>query len=245
MQRLRDKLAISERTAKIEAQLKVNIFTLCVEVSDVNALLYNANSSIHNGICFTSQDKVKLRLKTLEDGLRHISSLSANSNSNLGSPKTEKANHIFSFLTSNGGLIKRTSSQLRGSAIKSTSLLQPNPLDELNSHSRKEYITDEKTIKRSLWASRSRVVDSSGKENTETGVNSRENIHKCGTEGTLENNAIGVSDSKEGNDDTVSGFLYDRLQKEVISLRNFCEGKDSALNAKDQEITVIPITISL
>lgn len=37
----------------------------------------------------------------------------------------------------------------------------------------------------------------------------------------------------------VSGFLYDRLQKEVINLRKFCEAKDSSLNAKDEEIKML------
>lgn len=40
------------------------------------------------------------------------------------------------------------------------------------------------------------------------------------------------------NDDIVSGFLYDRLQKEVICLRKLCETKEFALNTKDEEIKV-------
>ncbi|PKI73982.1 hypothetical protein CRG98_005599 [Punica granatum] len=157
MQKLRDKLAISERTAKAEAQLK---------------------------------DKLKLRLKTLEDGLRQVSSLSTNPNSVSASPITEQSNHIFGFLTSNGGLKKRSS----------------------------------------------KVVDSSGKENSEKRANSDENIQKFDNKGRIESNA---SDNKEGTEDAVSGFLYDRLQKEVISLRKFCEAKDSSLNAKDQEIMML------
>ncbi|KAJ6756785.1 MICROTUBULE-ASSOCIATED PROTEIN 70-5 [Salix purpurea] len=56
MQRLKEKLAISERTANAEAQMK---------------------------------EKLKLRLKTLE-GLKHISSFSANPNASCGSPKPGK-----------------------------------------------------------------------------------------------------------------------------------------------------------
>jgi hypothetical protein len=41
------------------------------------------------------------------------------------------------------------------------------------------------------------------------------------------------------SDDLVSGFLYDRLQREVIKLRKSCETKDSSLQAKDEEIMVI------
>lgn len=47
------------------------------------------------------------------------------------------------------------------------------------------------------------------------------------------------------SEDLVSGFLYDRLQKEVISLRKFCDSKENDLSAKDQEIKVYLITLSL
>lgn len=189
--------------------------------------------------CFTTQDKLRLRLKTLEDVLRHVSSLPVDPNPVTGSPVTEKSNHIFGFLTSNAGLKKRSSSQPRGSTIKSTPLLQPRSPDERNNHSRKKSNPDERIVRRGLWASRSKVADSGGKENTEKRVNSDENVHKYGIEGKVESNVTGVSDGKDGNEDTVSGFLYDRLQKEVISLRKFCEVKDNTLNAKDQEIMVL------
>ncbi|KAM3707570.1 hypothetical protein ACJW31_02G034800 [Castanea mollissima] len=84
MQRLRDKLAISERTTKAEAQLK---------------------------------DKLKLRLKIIEEGLKDSSSFSVNPNRFCKSPKTEKSSNIFGFLTSNGGLRKRSTSQPRASTV--------------------------------------------------------------------------------------------------------------------------------
>ncbi|KAK6124535.1 hypothetical protein DH2020_041720 [Rehmannia glutinosa] len=40
-------------------------------------------------------------------------------------------------------------------------------------------------------------------------------------------------------EDMVSGFLYDRLQKEVINLRKSCDMKESTLNSKDEEIKVL------
>jgi len=46
-----------------------------------------------------------------------------------------------------------------------------------------------------------------------------------------------------GRDDVVSGFLYDKLQREVINLRMSCETKDSSLQSKDEEIKVIVTTI--
>jgi len=36
-------------------------------------------------------------------------------------------------------------------------------------------------------------------------------------------------------EDVVSGFLYDRLQKELISLRNACQAKDDGLKDKEEE----------
>ncbi|KAK4788828.1 hypothetical protein SAY86_020147 [Trapa natans] len=206
MQKLRDKLAISERTAKAESQLK---------------------------------EKLKLRLKTLEDGLRHPSSPLANPKHVIRSPITEKSNHIFGFLTSNAGLKKRSSSQPRGSTIRNTPFPQPKSPDEQKIHSRKKSNPEEHTVRRGLWASRSKVADSSRKEKADERVSSDDNIHQYGTQGNVESDVSGVSDGKEWNEDSVSGFLYDRLQKEVINLRKFCEAKDNILNAKDQEIMML------
>ncbi|XP_055801438.1 microtubule-associated protein 70-5-like [Solanum dulcamara] len=161
MQRLRDKLSISERTAKAEAQLK---------------------------------DKLKLRLKTLEEGLRHV----FNPN---GSTKPQKTKHYL------------------GNSL----------------------------VKKSLWTSRNKNVGSIGKENEEMKENSIvdrnsneiTDAHKMKNQGgdQDENKTNGCSQSD--NDDIVSGFLYDKLQKEVICLRKFCETKESALNTKDEEIKTL------
>jgi Microtubule-associated protein 70 len=43
-------------------------------------------------------------------------------------------------------------------------------------------------------------------------------------------------------EDTVSGLLYDMLQKEVISLRKSCHEKDQSLKDKDDAIEVISYT---
>ncbi|MCD7452052.1 hypothetical protein HAX54_014892 [Datura stramonium] len=165
MQRLRDKLSISERTAKAEAQLK---------------------------------DKLKLRLKTLEEGLKQAFNVSVNPN---GSTKPQKTKHYL------------------GNSL----------------------------VKKSLWTSRSKNIGSVGKENAEmkensvVDINNKEIIdaHKIKNRGgdQDENKTDGCSQSV--NDDIVSGFLYDRLQKEVICLRKFCETKESALNTKDEEIKML------
>ncbi|KAK9677008.1 hypothetical protein RND81_11G115600 [Saponaria officinalis] len=61
---------------------------------------------------------------------------------------------------------------------------------------------------------------------------------------TDDSSSAGFKDNmktREGSEDVVSGFLYDRLQKEVISLRMTCQVKDDGLSAKDDEIKVIAI----
>ncbi|KAF8044989.1 hypothetical protein N665_5847s0001 [Sinapis alba] len=79
MQKLKDKLAVSERTAKAETQLK---------------------------------ERLKLRLKTIEDGLKGPNT----SFIFTTTTKTEKTGKILGFLTSgSGGSKKRSSSQPRGS----------------------------------------------------------------------------------------------------------------------------------
>ncbi|KAH9749904.1 Microtubule-associated protein 70-5 [Citrus sinensis] len=212
------------------------------------------------------QEKLKLRLKTLEEGLKHVSSFSGSPNTFCGSPKTEKSsNIILGFLTANGGLRKRSTSQPRASTISRNSLLhQPNSenatvngnftggLKRADSF-RKKCAAGENVLRKSIWPSKNKVVDSScGKENTQVKENKDNNIDefKIGdTNVSVEvKNKVGgyeheVSQNK-GNpnpvkEDVVSGFLYDRLQKEVILLRKFCESKDSCLNAKDEEIKML------
>ncbi|XP_031273494.1 microtubule-associated protein 70-5 [Pistacia vera] len=226
MQRLKDKLGISERTAKAEAQLK---------------------------------DKLKLRLNTLEEGLKNLSSFSVNPNLFCGSPKTEKSSNILGFLTSNGGLRKRSTSQPRASTVNRSSLLQqPNIENGTVSATGGLKTADnlkkrENMLRKSMWPSRSKVVDSSGKENTEVKGNTNTNFDKFKDDDTTVPAEVrnrtgggGLEDSQnnKGNgnpdcEDMVSGFLYDRLQKEVINLRKFCEAKESSLNAKDEEIKML------
>ncbi|KAK8629576.1 hypothetical protein V6N13_078411 [Hibiscus sabdariffa] len=193
MQRLKDKLAVAERTAKAEAQLK---------------------------------EKFKLRLKILEDGLKHVSSLS---------PKPAKSSNIFGLLTGSNGLRKRSTSQPRGSTVSGSSPQRPSVEIETSNARMKQSGSlknrasqEENMVMKNLWASRCKVADSSGKENEETKVNADANVRKDGDAADC------------GAEDMVSGYLYDRLQKEVINLRKFCEAKEGSLNAKDEEIKVKP-----
>ncbi|KDP32904.1 hypothetical protein JCGZ_13685 [Jatropha curcas] len=219
MQRLRDKIAVLERTAKAEAQLK---------------------------------DKFKLRLKTLEEGLKHVSSFSVNSDAIPGSPKPAKSSNILGFLTSTGGLRKRSSSQPRASSIsRTTPLQQPNiENDKANAATelkiadsfKKKYRSGENKLRNSLWASRSKIINGSGKENAELKANTDANIEKHKNDHMIEMKNKGSGNEELHNsesEDVISGFLYDRLQKEVLNLRKSCETKDSDLNAKDQEIQLL------
>ncbi|KAL8228222.1 hypothetical protein R6Q57_015806 [Mikania cordata] len=193
MQRLRDKLTISERTAKSEAQLK---------------------------------EKVKLRLKTLEDGLKQ---------SACGSPRLEKSTNLFGILSSNGGR-KRSTSQPRGSSISSRKPDVESDRKQINGDNKK-YDCGGNLVKKGLWASRSKVVDRGEKENNEMIVENTSGLKFDKFKD--EDRIITKSITDDDDDDVVSGFLYDKLQKEVISLRKFCEMKDSSLNAKDEENKVL------
>ncbi|KAG4143011.1 hypothetical protein ERO13_D06G162700v2 [Gossypium hirsutum] len=200
MQRLKDKLAVSERTAKAEAQLK---------------------------------EKLKLRLKILEDGLKHASSLSVNAS--YGSPKPDKSSNILGLLTGSSGPRKRSTSQPRASTISATLRQRPSVETETantrirqGSSLRRRPVSEENMVRKNLWASRCKVADSSEKENAENKVN--EQTEKKNNE---------ENENRGNAEDMVSGFLYDKLQKEVINLRKFCEAKDNSLNAKDEEIKML------
>lgn len=196
MQRLKDKLAVTERTAKAEAQLK---------------------------------EKFKLRLKTLEEGLKRASI-------NEGTPKSSNSHRILGFVSNNAGLGKRSSSQPRASVINSRSspLHQPwmEKVNSLESH-----ISRENIAKRSLWGSKTISTDPCGKENSELMANTEVNAEMSKDSNSAVQDEL---ESKEiVSEDMVSGFLYDRLQKEVINLRKICQAKDDVLNSKDEEIKIL------
>ncbi|KAK2394323.1 microtubule-associated protein 70-5 [Trifolium repens] len=219
MQRLKEKLAISDRTAKAESQLK---------------------------------DKLKLRLKTLEEGLKK---LPFNSNAFSGSPTADKTN-ILCFATNNGGLRNRSTSQPRASTIGSTLFQKQNikgNIDSIagnrkpSSITKMKYSSTENVLKKGIWASRNKFSDSGEKEN-EMQVNTGMNLNKCDGEreaGNVKTSVDVDEDSKSnscndfGSNDVVSGFLYDKLQKEVINLRKSCETKDSNILTKDDEIKML------
>lgn len=184
----------------------------------------------------------------MEEGLKNVTSFSANRNALSGSQKAaeKSSNNILGFLTSSGGLKKRSTSQPRGSTIVRSSPVQQvnvehgniSPIAGLKGADslRKKYASSE-LIRKGMWASRSKVADSSGKENAEVKVNTDTYAENC--------NEASKENANPESEDVVSGFLYDKLQKEVICLRKLCETKESGLSAKDQEIMVKQLLLSL
>ncbi|GAB2252668.1 hypothetical protein Droror1_Dr00005515 [Drosera rotundifolia] len=203
IQRLKDKLAMAERTAKAEAQLK---------------------------------DKLKLRLKTLEDGLKNVSSPSPNPTTPYSSLKTPKSNQILGFLSNNASLRKiRSTPESRTTATALQKSSVESGVGDENKANR--------VMRRSLWVSKSRVAEGQVEEDdkvmkTKTYVSSSEprndNADNSSREGLFDN---GNEDPEK--EDVVSGFLYDRIQKEVIGLRKYCEDKDATLAAKNDEIKML------
>lgn len=196
---------------------------------------------------------MKLRLKTLEEGLKHFSSYPTISNVlSSGSPKAEKSK-ILGFLTTSGGMRKRSTSQPRASSVGSSLFQLPNTKNNTDiAATKKKYTSAENVLKKGIWASRSKVADSREKEN-EMQVNTDMNLSKFSDEREAAEiktivNQDEDSESKKPNDsgshDVVSGFLYDKLQKEVINLRKSCEIKEGSLQAKDEEIKVIATAMS-
>lgn len=158
-----------------------------------------------------------------------------------GSPKSEKSNAFFGILSSNPRTKKRSMSQPRSSTITKspiemkTEKTKSSAASEIN-NVKKKNPSGESLLRRSLWASRSKIRDSCGNEYKEmNNKNATTDQEKC------HSNELMGTDNNEANvdsDDVVSGFLYDKLQKEVISLRKFCEVKNSTLDAKEDEIKV-------
>jgi hypothetical protein len=190
----------------------------------------------------------------VEEGLKHFSSYSATSNVFSWSPKAEKSN-IKGSLTTSGGPRMRSTSQPRASSIGSPLFQQRNIKINTNtvggnlkqeSPMKMKYASAENMLKKGTWTSRSKVADITGEKENEMQVNTDINTNNIDVK-TIDDEDEDFQSKKpndSGSDDVVSGFLYDRLQKDVIKLRKSCETKDGSLQAKDEEIKVI-VTIIL
>ncbi|VAI84861.1 unnamed protein product [Triticum turgidum subsp. durum] len=196
MQQLRDKLAVAERTARSEAQLK---------------------------------EKYQLRLKVLEDGLRGPPSGSSR-------PPTEGKSF------SNG-----PSRRLSLGGADNMSKVSPNGLLTRRSpsfHSRSSLSSSSSLILKHAKGT-SKSFDG-GTRSLDRGK-----VHGNGSH--LLNKSTDAVKDREANDgwkgsnettnsnsiEMVSGFLYNMLQKEVVSLRKACHEKDQSLKDKDDAIEML------
>ncbi|CAL9087836.1 unnamed protein product [Musa acuminata var. zebrina] len=200
MQQLRDKLAIADRTARYEAQLK---------------------------------EKYQLRLKVVEEGLRMSSSGSSRTNIEAksvtnGSTRRQSiggAENLSKPLFS-GSVVRRSPSfQLRSSLSSSTSVVLKHAKGTSKSF-------DGGT--RSLDRGKVLAIGMSHSLNR----SSDGNIDASNTCEGIPNEKLCEHNSAD-SDDTVSGLLYDMLQKEVITLRKACHEKDQSLKDKDDAIEIL------
>lgn len=177
------------------------------------------------------QDKLKLRLKTLEEGLKQTASNNVNPKVLNGFSKPEKANHFFGILSSNAVTKKRSTSQPRPSMINRSSE------QESAENSGEPKQNNDQKKRHGLWYSRNKIDDNGEKEN----AGMKENSDKLNCPEITDSGNFNTKSRDYEltiNDDMVSGFLYDRLQKEVINMRKCFDMKESALSAKDEEIKV-------
>lgn len=103
-----------------------------------------------------------------------------------------------------------------------------------------KYGSTENVFKKGIWASRNKFSDGGEKENE-----MQVNTSSVKTSVDVDEDSKSNSCNDLGSKDVVSGFLYDKLQKEVINLRKSCETKDSNLHTKEEEIKVLVSTMPL
>ncbi|CAM8983674.1 unnamed protein product [Rhodiola kirilowii] len=169
MQRLRDKLTVSERTAKAESQLK---------------------------------EKLQLRLKTLEDGLKRASSI-----------------RRWAALQQPNGNIAAVGELMATNSFRTDALIK-------NFRASTGKAAD--TFKKESIEENSAILSS--KFTVDDGFEAKQNENRATDD---------LGNNKTDGDDIVSGFLYDSLQKEVISLRKLCDARECLLNSKDEEIKML------
>ncbi|KAH0469308.1 hypothetical protein IEQ34_002540 [Dendrobium chrysotoxum] len=190
IQRLRDKLLLSERTAKAESQFN---------------------------------EKIKLRLRTLEEGLRFSSQHGGPRKKTLLKPSKSKSSITSSIM------------QQANSSTGHTDTV--GNFDTENGMETK-YIIGESSVRKNSDL-KCKNYDSGKQNSEEKEIPSK---HKVDSKISNEQNACEELESSiliNGEKDMVSGFLYDILQKEVINLRKSLAERDGLLSAKDEEIKVL------
>lgn len=204
MQLLRDKLAVAERTAKAEAQLK---------------------------------EKYQLRFKVLEERLR------ASPSGNLRTTSEGRSiSNGPSRRQSLGGAENLSRSASNGFALRRTANSQSG---SIRSNSASVLLRNAKISSRSFDGGsrsldRDKVIPNAARKH-EVLTDTNDQIQNAKTIGTHEASTNGNPSEKTKSelDDSVSGVLYDMLQKEVITLRRACHEKDQSLKDKDDAIEML------
>ncbi|KAJ3694865.1 hypothetical protein LUZ60_000242 [Juncus effusus] len=177
------------------------------------------------------KDKYQLRLKVLEDGLRMTSSnTSSQPKPSLSNGPSSRRLSLsgaenLSKLSPNGIFPKRSPSFHSKSSLSSSTML----VLKHAKGSSKSFDGGTRSLERGSKV-RSLMNRSTDLVRESEGVNGSGESEKVG-----EN--LGVS--SEVVNDTVSGLLYDMLQKEVVGLRKSCHEKDQSLKDKDDAIEML------
>ncbi|XP_038985320.1 microtubule-associated protein 70-2-like isoform X1 [Phoenix dactylifera] len=181
------------------------------------------------------KEKFQLRIKVLEEGLRMSSSCSSHTNvegksaSNDPSRRQSLAGaEIVSKSTPNGFLPRRSPSfQLKSTLSRSTSTVLKHAKGTSKSFDGGTRSLDRcKVLANGIGHSLNRSSDG---------------IRDSGTNNSWKENPDekSVALANADTNDTVSGLLYDMLQKEVITLRKACHEKDQCLKDKDDAIEML------
>ncbi|XP_074320568.1 microtubule-associated protein 70-3-like [Silene latifolia] len=212
MQQLRDKLAVAERTAKAEAQLKEK-YQLRFKVLEEKLRGAPSANTSHGSSEGRSMSNGRSQMRSTSNGRARRQSLGGAEN--------------FSRLASNGYLSsKRTTSSPCGAGrLNSASVILKHA--KVSSHSFDGGSKAEEGDIPCLTAGKSTNVMSNGIDKD----------HNC-LQREVENNNS-VKKTNTDSDDTVSGALYDMIQKEVVILRKACHEKDQSLKDKDDAIEML------
>ncbi|KAJ7518381.1 hypothetical protein O6H91_21G066200 [Diphasiastrum complanatum] len=210
MQQLRDKLASAERTAKNESQMK---------------------------------EKFQVRIKVLEETLRTCTNGSARRNTASTSEDSLRTGSNGPARRQSTGFEEAPKLGANGFAHQRSSVSQLRPSFSSNS-----VLRNAKLSSKSFDGGRSLDGGSSTRSKSYSNGFEEPNISKkvpvvlsrnSDTCEALVDGSDLKTESAELVEDSVSGFLYDMLQKEVISLRKLSHEKDQSLKDKDDAIEML------
>lgn len=179
------------------------------------------------------QEKYQLRLKVLEDRLRSspngVVRPEVRSSSNGRTRRQSLGGvEIVSRLASNGLGSRRTSvSQMRATIASNTNMVLKHAKGTSRSFDGGRSVDRSKPLTNGF---------EDHKSTSKTPALTKDNESPDTQKGNSDNKPPEFTEV--GQDDTVSGLLYDMMQKEVITLRKASHEKDQALKDKDDAIEV-------